>query len=101
MSRSVCNCMVGTPRCGVRTAQRAVPTLSISAVMALSDIRARASCDSNLEMGTNERNTRDQRSHQIRQVWPPCAKQLRIALRVICTNERPKLFLGKGQSAQR
>ncbi len=47
------------------------------------------------------RNTRDQRSRRIHQVWPRCGKQQRIALHVICTNERPKLFLAKGRSARR
>jgi hypothetical protein len=47
-----------------------------------------------------KRNTRDQRSRQIHQVWPRCARQRLIALRVICTNAEPKLFLAKGRSAQ-
>jgi len=101
-SRSVCNCMVGTRRCGVRTAQRAVHTLTVSAVMARSDIRAW--CELRFiirRWQRTTRNTRDQRNRRIHQVSPPRGKQQLIALHVICTSERPKLFLAKGRSAQR
>ena len=119
MSRSVCNCMVGTPRCwrlGDSCSEddvdrRRPRCLTKHRCLRVEDSAfhrcgiatydTRATFDSDWRCANRTRNTRDQRSRRIHQVWPRCAKQQRIALRVICTNERPKLFLGKDQSAQR
>ena len=111
MSRSVCKLHeAGLPRSSSQVdrlleddaaAQAVGEHVNALARDGIIDIRYVREFDSDSRCANRTRNTRDQRSRRIRQVWPPCAKQRLTALHVICTSERPKLSLAKGRSAQR
>ena len=69
MSRGVRSSMAGTPRCGVRTARRAVPTIVVYGASAMAAHDPCVRCDSVVRgCERTTRNTRDRPNHRIHPV---------------------------------